>query len=155
MSTESIPAASANLYRLVEDKIYRGDELVATLQEDGSLDYAPDMARYRAPVVRFMKSLDGVALPNGDEAKEPVIDSPVEEPDPKEETELTLAQIKRMWPKDAPACDWRGDLTPEFVDWFYENYPDEAVRRYEGRFTHRNFEEREAAAREEAHSGVI
>jgi len=59
MSNESIPAASGSQYSLVEGKIYRGDELVATLQGDGSVDYAPDMARYRAPVVRFLKGLDG------------------------------------------------------------------------------------------------
>jgi len=104
--------------------------------------------------------------PPSDESPKPSSVAPAEPPEPEQKPEekppctrkdeaLTLAQIKRMWPKDAPACDWRGDLTPAFVDWFYENYPDEAVRRYEGRFTHRNFEEREAAAREEARSGVI
>jgi len=55
MSNESIPAASGSQYALVEGKIYRGDVLVATLQGDGGVDYAPDMARYRAPVVRFLK----------------------------------------------------------------------------------------------------
>jgi len=80
MSTESIPAASGSQYVLVEDKIYRGDALVATVQADGSVDYAPDMARYRAPVVKFLKGsqtllssepLAGGSSPNAGEAGQP------------------------------------------------------------------------------------
>jgi len=80
MSTESIPAASGSQYVLVEDKIYRGDVHVATLQADGSVDYAPDMARYRAPVVKFLResstrssgdALAGVSSPNAGEAEKP------------------------------------------------------------------------------------
>jgi len=212
MSTESTPAASGSQYALVEGKIYRGGELVATLREDGSVDYAPDMARYRAPVVKFLKSLDGAASSDAGQAENPeepipsptevvpeplneevpAIDSPEafgrafeaikhvavervveavqpepeveEEPESKaeekpacscEDKELSFTEIMGLYPEGAPACDWRGDLTPEFVDWFYENCPDLAERRYAGRFTHRNFEARQAAARDAARGGVI
>jgi len=200
MSNESIPAASGSQYRLVEDKIYRGDELVATVQADGTLNYAPDMARYRAPVVRFLKSLDRAALPTSEAegqapSEEPaimeavtdrevvpepneevVIDSPeafaqglelitnravaaavnaAEEPTPEQrdasvEDTRTGAQIwaeeivprieaaKRDWPEGAPATDYRGDKTPEFVEWYIKHYPEKAVLRYLGRKFHLN-----------------
>jgi len=104
--------------------------------------------------------------PDYDETPPPSSLAPAEppEPEPKAEEapectcegkELSFAEVMRFYPEGAPACDWRGDLTPEFVDWFYENYPKEAELRYAGRFTHRNFEERQRAAREEARGGVI
>lgn len=40
--------------------------------------------------------------------------------------------------KDAPPYGPDGDKTPEFVDWLYDNYPDDAAKRYFGRKTHRN-----------------
>jgi len=164
MSNESIPAASGSQYVLVEGKIYRGDALVATLREDGSVDYAPDMARYRAPVVRFLKGLEGAASPDAGEAEaerpeEPVpppseelpeAENPVDEAEESEEAEADGPDFSK-----APEQDWRGDKTPAFVDWFYENYPVQAARRYAGRHTHRNFEERVEATREAARSGVV
>jgi|GEM_PF-1043997 len=79
MSNESILAASGSQYVLVEGKIYRGDALVATVQGDGSLDYAPDMARYRAPVVKFLKGLEATEPLAPAKESEPVAEK-LEEP---------------------------------------------------------------------------
>jgi len=173
MSKETIPAASGSQYALVEGRVYRGDVLVATVQGDGSLDYAPDMARYRAPVVKFLResstrlsgdALAGASSNNVSEEEEP--EEPVAPPSPSggvpvvdspEAFGRALEAIKHCTPPEvqveeepipaAPAQDFRGDKTPTFVDWLWAHKPLEALSRYENRgaLPGKSYEERRAA----------
>ncbi len=54
-------------YELTEGMILRDGEPVANYNKDtGSLDFLPDMAKFRAPVVRFLKDMElPVAQPSG------------------------------------------------------------------------------------------
>jgi len=83
----------------------------------------------------------GGGYPPYDETPPPSSVAPAEPPKPEEEKppykckdkELTFEQIRGDYPDGSPACDWRGDLTPEFVEWYFEHYPERAKQRYETR----------------------
>jgi len=64
---------------------------------------------------------------------EPAPSPKPEEKPPCKGKELTFEQIMRDYPQGAPATDWRGDLTPDFVEWYFEHYPERAKLRYEAR----------------------
>jgi len=59
--------------------------------------------------------------------------APAEPPSPEEPCkfkELSFDEVMRDWPVGAPATDWRGDMNPDFVEWYFKHYPERAKRRY-------------------------
>lgn len=177
-----------NEYSLVLTQVMRGDEQVAEFnRETGQLDFLQDCARFRAPVVRWLKANnyagETLHIPEAEKpkpAKKGTSDKPsVEElyamkqklqaagmlppDDPEAPKSITTGfpsvldyidagqplpigrtmdlpphPIKAKRYPGAPAFGSGGDKSPAFVDWLWENHPQDAAQRYAGRKTHRD-----------------
>lgn len=118
-------------YALNEGNVTRGGEVLATYNaETKVLDFLPGKAKYRAPVVRFLRSIGAETVVTNGSAYAALPDEP---------TETTQETPTVVLVADAPMMDpAAGDKTPAYVDWLYANYPEDAARRYAGRKTHRS-----------------
>jgi len=153
MSTEITASTGEEVFRdgaywlASNGKVYREEEHVATLNhETHEVRYEEGMVRYKNRVGRLLRSYYDSPQ---EKLEVPAIDSPEAfgrafevikhklEPEPEgpvaTEPELTIAQIMGDYPDGAPATDWRGDLTPAFLAWYFEHYPERAKLRYEAR----------------------
>lgn len=169
-------------YILTGKTILRDDVPVANYDSDtGSLDFLPDLAKYRAPVVRFLREkglpvvvtatpAPAASVTEGDAPTDeqvaqaqailaranaardkdvapitattglPGLIPLIEAGKPLPRTvDAPVSKIKSKGYAGAPPMDPdMGDKTPAFVDWLYENHPEDAARRYYGRKTHRD-----------------
>jgi len=101
----------------------------------------PEEAVIESPEVEFSE-IEQKAEPVDSEGQgeelEPEVEAKAAESVGEPVAKLTHAEILRDWPEGAPPTDWRGDLMPEFVDWYYKEYPERAALRYAGRRTYRD-----------------
>jgi len=129
MSTEITDSTGQEVFRdgaywlAADGKVYREEVIIGRLDEAGKVVYGEGMQRYSNRVGRLLNSRLGAP------ATEPKPDEPAKE-EGETVPELSLTQIMCDYPDGAPAYDWRGDLTPDFVEWYFTHYPERAKRRY-------------------------
>jgi len=129
------------LYTLENGVVLRDGKAIADISEDGKPKYRRNQKKYSDKVEIFLKAIADEEFP--EESK----------PDPKPEEEIVLdAQAKEEappMPKPKPKLlphpqeaypEYKGlidpasgDKTPQFVAWLFENYPEDAQKRYAGR----------------------
>jgi len=127
----------------VVGKIYREQEHIATRdRETQEVTFLEGKSNFKQSVARFLNKADAdreaagasiVAKIESEIAAEAEAGEPIapETPEPVvEERELSLTEIMGDYPQGAPATDWRGDLTPAFLAWYFEHYPERAKLRY-------------------------
>jgi len=141
MITEEIVTKVPEVFRdgdywlAADGKVYREGVLVGLLDNaSGKVIYEEGMHRYMNRVGRLLNK-----LPKGAVDSLPAVEFPPEEkghegPVKAESVrELILTAIMCDYPEGSPAYDWRGDMTPDFVEWYFTHFPERAKRRYETR----------------------